>query len=84
MSTLTDHDDEIDGLPPSAKFVLWVLEDEGELTQQELCDTITLPARTVRWALNRLEDEGIVESRPYTRDARKSVYTIADTDYPGS
>ncbi|QLG47909.1 MarR family transcriptional regulator [Natrinema halophilum] len=73
-------DEEIEGLPPSAKFVLWILEDEGELTQQELNEQITLPSRTVRWALNRLEDEEIIESRPYTGDARKSVYTISGTD----
>ena len=72
------HDADIEDLPPSAKFVLWVLEDIGPVTQQELCDEITLPPRTVRWALDRLEDEGIIESRPYTRDARQSLYRIAD------
>ncbi|GAB3669511.1 MarR family transcriptional regulator [Halopiger thermotolerans] len=72
------HDHDLEDLPPSAKFVLWVLEDIGPVTQQELCEEITLPARTVRWALTRLEDEGIVESTPYTRDARQDVYTIAN------
>ncbi|WP_049925359.1 MarR family transcriptional regulator [Halopiger goleimassiliensis] len=69
-----DHED----LPPSAQFVLWVLEDEGPLTQQELAEKITLPKRTVRYALTRLEDEGIVESQTYLKDARQSLYTIED------
>jgi DNA-binding MarR family transcriptional regulator len=74
------HDHSLEDLPPSAKFVLWVLEDEGELTQKELCEKITLPARTVRWALARLEDEEIIESRTYLQDARQDVYSIAGAD----
>ncbi len=64
-------------LPPSAKLVVKVLEYNETLTQSQLAEETLLPARTVRYALNRLEDEGVVESRFSFSDARKRLYTLA-------
>lgn len=63
-------------LPPSAKLVAKVLEYKGTLTQSQLADETLLPPRTVRYALNRLEEVGVVDSRFSFADARKRIYTL--------
>lgn len=68
------------GIPPSAKLVLWVLEQEGTMTQSTLAEETRLPRRTVRDALDRLQKLGVVDTRPYFRDARQSLYTLTATD----
>ncbi|MDQ2052720.1 winged helix-turn-helix transcriptional regulator [Natronolimnohabitans sp. A-GB9] len=65
-------------LPPSSKLVYKVLEYEGSMTQEEIADESRLCARTVRYALGKLEDEELVTSRVYLEDARQSKYRIAD------
>ncbi|MFB6073507.1 MAG: MarR family transcriptional regulator [Haloarculaceae archaeon] len=63
-------------LPPSAKLVAKVLEYNGTLTQSQLAEETLLPPRTVRYALNRLEEVGVVDSRFSFADARKRIYTL--------
>ena len=63
-------------LPPSAKLVAKVLEYNDTLTQSELADETLLPPRTVRYALTRLDDEGVVDSRFSFADARKRLYSL--------
>ncbi|WP_276272301.1 MarR family transcriptional regulator [Haloarcula litorea] len=63
-------------LPPSAKLVAKVLEDDEPLSQGQLADLSLLPDRTVRYALNRLEETDLVDSRYSFRDARKQVYYL--------
>ena len=63
-------------LPPSAKLVAKVLETESSLSQAQLAEESLLPDRTVRYALNRLEEHDLVRSRYSLRDARKQVYTL--------
>jgi len=63
-------------LPPSAKLVAKVLEYNGTLTQSQLAEETLLPSRTVRYALTRLEEADVVESRFSFTDARKRVYTL--------
>ena len=65
-------------LPPSAKLVAKVLEIDAPLSQGQLADESLLPDRTVRYALNRLDDEDLVDSRYSFQDARKQVYSLAD------
>lgn len=64
-------------MPPSSKLVYKVLEHDGPLTQRQLADHSLLPTRTVRYALDRLRDEDIVEERLYLQDARKRLYRLA-------
>jgi len=64
-------------LPPSAKLVAKVLEDDAPLSQGQLAETSLLPDRTVRYALNRLEDSDLVDSRYSFTDARKQVYFLS-------
>jgi len=68
------HDSDLRALPPSAKYVLKVLNYEGELTQGDLVDETGLPRRTVRDAARILEDHGHISSRYGYRDARTVVY----------
>ncbi|AUG46495.1 ArsR family transcriptional regulator [Haloarcula taiwanensis] len=63
-------------LPPSAKLVAKVLEYNETLTQSQLAEETLLPPRTVRYALSRLEDVGVIESRFSFADARKRIYTL--------
>ncbi|MES3516528.1 MAG: winged helix-turn-helix transcriptional regulator [Natronomonas sp.] len=63
-------------LPPSAKLVSKVLEYNDQLTQSELAAETMLPPRTVRYALTRLEEIDVVDSRFSFTDARKRVYTL--------
>lgn len=63
-------------LPPSAKLVVKTLEYEGELTQSQLAAETLLASRTVRSALTKLEEAGIVTSRTSFVDARKTLYSL--------
>lgn len=69
--------DAVRELPPSAKLVAKALEYNEQLTQQQLADETLLPPRTVRYALNRLEEVEVVDSRFSFTDARKRIYTLA-------
>jgi DNA-binding transcriptional ArsR family regulator len=73
-----EFDERLRELPPSAKLVAKVLEIDAPLSQGELASESLLPDRTVRYALNRLQDEELVESRYSFRDARKQVYSLND------
>ncbi len=68
--------EELLDLPPSAKLVVKVLEYNGTLTQGQLAEETLLPARTVRYALTRLENKGIIDSRFSFSDARKRLYML--------
>ena len=48
----------------------------GQFTQKDLIRETSLPARTVRYALNRLKEEGILIERHYFIDARQSLYGL--------
>ncbi|WP_121821500.1 MarR family transcriptional regulator [Halostella salina] len=68
--------DDVRDLPPSAKLVAKVLEYNDTLTQSQLAEETLLPPRTVRYALNRLEEVDVVASRYSFSDARKRLYTL--------
>jgi DNA-binding MarR family transcriptional regulator len=70
--------DRLRELPPSAKLVAKVLEGASPLSQGQLADESLLPDRTVRYALNRLEEEELVDSRYSFHDARKQVYFLVN------
>ncbi|MFC7068030.1 MarR family transcriptional regulator [Halobaculum lipolyticum] len=72
----TDRWEPVRDLPPSAKLVAKVLEYEDTLSQSELAEETLLPPRTVRYALSRLEETDVVESRFSFTDARKRLYSL--------
>jgi len=69
--------DAVSDLPPSAKLVAKVLEYNDRLTQSQLAAETMLPSRTVRYAITRLEEVDVVESRFSFTDARKRVYALS-------
>ncbi|MFB6197947.1 MAG: MarR family transcriptional regulator [Halobacteriaceae archaeon] len=69
--------DRIEDLPPSAKLVFKVIEYDGPLTQKALVEESMLSARTVRYALERLTERGVVEEGVYFADARQNLYSLA-------
>ncbi len=74
---MTETDgEEIADLPPSAKLVYKVLEYNGPLTQKGIVEESMLSARTVRYALERLDDIGVVTEDVYFADARQNLYEI--------
>lgn len=70
--------DELAEVPNTAKLVYVILLVNGGLTQGEIADASRVPPRTVRHALEQLNDAGLVESEPYMGDARKSLYYVSD------
>lgn len=58
------------------KLVLNILENHVPLTQKEITKVTRLPTRTVRYALNRLKDEDVLEEREYFQDVRQCLYQI--------
>ncbi|GAA0310253.1 MarR family transcriptional regulator [Halarchaeum salinum] len=66
-------------LPPSAKLVLKVLEHEGALTQKDIIERTRLSQRTAREALERLQENDVIEKEMYIPDARQDLYTLTVT-----
>ncbi len=66
----------LEPLPPSAKLVYYVLDAEGRFDQTGLAEETRLSTRTVRFAVEKLVEAGIVEEGLCPTDARRSVYRI--------
>ena len=74
---MTEPDEEsLVDLPPSAKLVFKVLEYNGTLTQKGIVEESMLSARTVRYALERLEEVEAIDEDVYFADARQNLYEI--------
>ncbi len=76
FATDGEVEEKIDDLPPSAKLVYKVLEYNGQMTQKELAGETRLSVRTVRYALNRLSEVGLVEQVPCLTDGRRTLYDV--------
>lgn len=63
-------------LPPSAKFVEFVLTRKGAMTKAELVDETSLHPRTVRRALDRLEEAGRLVEQPCHTDGRQRLFDV--------
>ncbi|WP_276260066.1 MarR family transcriptional regulator [Haloglomus litoreum] len=72
--------EELSDLPPSAKLVFKVLEYNGPMTQKGIVEESMLSARTVRYALERLEEIDTVEEDVYFADARQNLYEIVQSE----
>lgn len=67
--------DRLTALSPSAKFVYKILLNGGTLTQDEITERTLLPKRTVRYALEKLEQADLVEEQSGVHDARTNFYS---------
>jgi len=63
-------------LPPSAKFVRYVLDREGPLRYNEIVNETGLPESTVKWALRQLKQTDSVVADPDSADLRADAYNI--------
>ncbi len=63
-------------LPPSAQVVFEAVRDAGPLSATGLRDHTGLPARTVRYAVRRLKDEGLLDERCSLRDCRTCYFFV--------
>ena len=70
------EDQPIADAPPSAKLVYKVLQYNGSLTQKGIVEKSMLSQRTVRDAIDRLQELGIVRESVYIPDARQSLYEL--------
>lgn len=61
-------------MPKSCLSVLMQLEKSGVQTHKDLVLSTGLAPRTVRYALRRLKEEGLVVEKFNFRDARQSMY----------
>ncbi|MCL4397393.1 hypothetical protein M1494_03560 [Candidatus Parvarchaeota archaeon] len=66
----------IDNAPPSAKFILKLLQYEGPLTQKDIISLSALQIRTVRHGISYLKKKGFIEENKTLRDARFSIYRL--------
>lgn len=74
---MTTTDELVQDLPPSAKLVWKVLEYNGGLTQKQIVENSRLSQRTVRDALDRLQEADVVEKDIYIPDARQNLYRLS-------
>ena len=64
----------IEQLPSSAKAVFSLLEDGKPRTLNEMVENVSFSPRTIRNALNRLKESGLIVAKFNFRDARKPLY----------
>lgn len=74
--SIEEHQERLEGHPPSAKYVAKIIEIERVATQATIIEKSLLPRRTVGFALERLENAGVVRSRPSFEDGRKTIYEL--------
>ncbi|KQC04639.1 MAG: hypothetical protein APR53_09935 [Methanoculleus sp. SDB] len=63
-------------IPPSAQVVLGLLEDGHCKTFKEVAQQADIAPRTVRFAIRRLKDHGLIVEKFNFRDARQILYQI--------
>lgn len=52
---------EINQLPPSAKFIIYLLKMKGTLNRKEIIQNTMMPDRTVGFALKLLKEKSLIE-----------------------
>jgi predicted transcriptional regulator len=63
--------------PPSVKLVFKTLEGKEMMTLRDIEKETYLPYRTVRYAVKRLKEGGLVTRILYVKDARQGLYRLA-------
>ncbi len=67
---------DLEKAPPSAKFIVKLLQYEGPLTQKDIIAISSLQIRTVRHGITYLKNKGLIEEQKSLRDARLSIYKL--------
>jgi DNA-binding transcriptional ArsR family regulator len=66
----------IEQLPSSARAVFSLLGDGKPRTLNEMVGSVSFSPRTIRNALNRLKEKGLIVAKFNFRDARKPLYQL--------
>jgi DNA-binding MarR family transcriptional regulator len=69
-------DDDVDDLPPSAKYVLDVVERAGPIRRQELLEETSLAEPTLDRALTTLQNEGFILRTRKSTDLRQTTIKL--------
>ncbi|HUR68952.1 MAG TPA: helix-turn-helix domain-containing protein [Candidatus Thermoplasmatota archaeon] len=64
------------GLPNSARQVFDTLATRGPLTHKDLVRVTGMPGRTVRYAVGRLKEAGVLTSRHNLQDCRQCFFFV--------
>lgn len=67
---------DIEDFPPSVRLVLQTLHATDGLTTSQLAEETGLVERTIRYALTRLDDQGVIESRYLLTDPQTCEYEL--------
>ena len=65
------------GLPASARQVFEVLARDGPLTHRGLVHATGMPSRTIRYAVGRLKEAGVIGARCSLMDCRQCFFFVA-------
>lgn len=63
-------------LPPSSKFILYLLKRTGPLNQRQIIKKSLLPKRTVVYSLKKLGEREFIRKYTDGRDKRLRIYEI--------
>ncbi|GEM_PF-3006352 len=66
-----------EGLPPSARHVFDTLTQRGPLTHKDLVLATGMPGRTVRYAVGRLREAGVIGARCNLMDCRQCYFFVS-------
>ena len=64
-------------LPESARTVFEAVKQEGPLTHADLRNHTGLPPRTIRFAVKRLKEEALIDTRCSLRDCRTCYFFVS-------
>lgn len=77
---MSDEESRLGTLPPSAKYVLHVLDEhDGELTRQEALEETDLSPATLDRAVETLQNEDYLSVNRDNEDLRQVVLTLRTT-----
>lgn len=62
------------GLPPSARILMRLLDDGKPRTFKDMTNEADIAPRTIRYALKRLKEKGLIIEKFNFRDARQVLY----------
>ena len=63
-------------LPPSSKFILYLLKRKGPLSQRKIIKMSLLPKRTVVYSLKKLGEQDFIRKYADGKDKRIRFYEI--------
>ncbi len=63
-------------LPESAQRIFQAVRDHGPVTHAQLRDTTEMPPRTIRFAVKRLRESGLLDARCSLRDCRTCYFFV--------